>query len=122
MTKAAIAIAAIVALAATALLLRDDADSGAGAGPPAQPAAVPAIGWTSAPPDGRPQQPTLVQVAQPESLPQSDATGLLEPSLTIDELLDRIDADTQPGTSPVDRGQLAVALRADPAIRNAMAD
>lgn len=46
-----------------------------------------------------------------EFLPESDTTGLLRESLTVDELLDEIDADSGDALASADRERLAVELR-----------
>lgn len=122
MKIAAIAFGAVLALAATALLLRDGAGSGAGAKPQASLAAVPAIRRTIIGPGGRQQLLPAVARSRPESMPTADTTGLLEQPLSIDELLDSLDADTGKDFSPMDREHLAAVLRSDPEIRKAMGD
>jgi hypothetical protein len=64
------------------------------------------------------QAPATAVVAAPihasparEFLPESDTTGLLQESLTVDDLLDEIDADSGDEFTPVDRERLAVELR-----------
>jgi hypothetical protein len=114
---APIAVIVGLALAGVTLLNRDRADSDAATGPLAGPA-MPAIGAVAVPPVGRRPAP------EPEPLPDldRDTTGLLDESLTIDELLDRIDADAGDGAEPVDRSKLAAALRSDAEIRKAMGE
>ncbi|HEX9707881.1 MAG TPA: hypothetical protein VGA24_09620 [Steroidobacteraceae bacterium] len=46
-----------------------------------------------------------------EFLPESDTTGLLQESLTVDDLLDGIDFDSGDEFTPIDRERLAVELR-----------
>ncbi len=46
-----------------------------------------------------------------EFLPESDTTGLLRESLTVDELLDEVDADAGDVLTPADRERLTVELR-----------
>lgn len=46
-----------------------------------------------------------------EFLPETDTTGLLRESLTVDELLDEISADSGDALTPEDRERLAVELR-----------
>jgi hypothetical protein len=62
--------------------------------------------------------------ASPETelLPESDTTGLLQESLTIDELLDEVNADSGDGFTLVDREQFAALLRSDPELRKALAE
>jgi|APLak6261659120_1056016.scaffolds.fasta_scaffold14231_2 hypothetical protein len=55
-----------------------------------------------------------------EFLPQSDTTGLLQESLSIDDLLDEVNADPGPGFVPVDRDRFAAMLRSDPELRKAI--
>lgn len=57
-----------------------------------------------------------------EFLPQSDTTGLLQESLSIDDLLDIVNADTGDDFTPVDRGRFAALLKSDPGLRRALAD
>ena len=57
-----------------------------------------------------------------EPLPESDTTGLLQESLTVDELVDGANADSGEGFTPVDRGELAELLRSDPELRKAVGD
>jgi hypothetical protein len=45
---------------------------------------------------------------------ESDTTGLLAPTATLDELLDAFNADVGQEGEPVDRETLAAVLRADP--------
>lgn len=122
MKFAGFAFGAVLALTAMALLLRDGADGGAWAKPQAWPAADTAIGRTGIGSVGRQRELPAARIPQPESLPTADTTGLLDQSLSIDELLDRVDADTGEDFNPVDREQLATVLRSDPEIRKAMGD
>jgi hypothetical protein len=46
-----------------------------------------------------------------EFLPESDTTGLLQDSLTVEDLLEEIDADSGDEFTPTDRERLAVELR-----------
>lgn len=57
-----------------------------------------------------------------EFLPQSDTTGLLQESLSIDDLLDEANADPGPGFIPVDRKRFAALLRSDPELRKVIAE
>jgi hypothetical protein len=57
-----------------------------------------------------------------ELLPESDTTGLLKESLTIDDLLDKVNADSGDGFTPVDRERFAAMLRSDPELRKAIAE
>jgi hypothetical protein len=64
------------------------------------------------------QAPATADVTRPvhagparEFLPESDTTGLLRESLTVDELLDEIDADAGDALTSADRERLAVELR-----------
>lgn len=64
------------------------------------------------------QAPATAVVAAPihasparEFLPESDTTGVLQESLTVDDLLDEIDADSGDEFTPIDRERLAVELR-----------
>jgi hypothetical protein len=56
-----------------------------------------------------------------EFLQQSDTTGLLRESLSIDDLLDEVNADPGAGFTPVDRERFAAMLRSDPELRKAIA-
>jgi hypothetical protein len=51
----------------------------------------------------------------------TDTTGLLQ-SLTLDELLDQVEADSGGAFSVLEREQLATELRADPELRSSFAD
>jgi len=69
------------------------------------------------------RHPTLVGASPAsEFLPESDTTGLLQDSLTIDDLLDETDADSGDGFTLVDREQFAAELRSDPELRKAIAE
>ena len=64
------------------------------------------------------QAPATAIVAAPmdpspahEFLPESDTTGLLQESLTVDDLLVEIAADSGDEFTPIDRERLAVELR-----------
>ncbi len=57
-----------------------------------------------------------------EFLPQSDTTGLLQESLSIDDLLDEVNADPGSGFIAVDRDRFAAVLRSDPELRKAIAE
>ena len=57
-----------------------------------------------------------------ESLPEWDTTGLLQESLTVDELLEAANADSGEGFTPVDRERLAALLLADPELRRTIGD
>jgi hypothetical protein len=46
-----------------------------------------------------------------EFLAESDTTGLLQESLTVEDLLEEIDADAGDEFTPIDRERLAVELR-----------
>lgn len=113
---------AVLTLAGLAALLHDGAGRAADARPPARPTSASAINRTARPSDGRQRELPADSGPQPELLPVSDTTGLLESSLTIGELLDRVDSDMGEGFSLLDRGQLAAVLQSDPEIRKAMVD
>ena len=55
-------------------------------------------------------------------LPEWDTTGLLQESLTVDELLEAANADSGEGFTPVDRERLAALLRADAELRKALGE
>ncbi len=61
--------------------------------------------------DGRLLQTPIVTGPVHEFLPESDTTGLLQESLTVDDLLDEIEADFAPEFTPVDRRRLEAELR-----------
>lgn len=47
---------------------------------------------------------------------ESDATDILARKMTLDELLDALDADIGEGGEPIDREAVGAALRTDPAL------
>jgi hypothetical protein len=47
---------------------------------------------------------------------ESDATDILAPKMTLDELLDALDADIGEDGEPIDREAVGAALRTDPAL------
>lgn len=47
---------------------------------------------------------------------ESDATDILAPKMTLDELLDALDADIGEGGEPIDREAVGASLRTDPAL------
>lgn len=47
---------------------------------------------------------------------ESDATDILAPQMTLDELLDALDADIGEGGEPIDREAVGASLRTDPAL------
>jgi hypothetical protein len=47
---------------------------------------------------------------------ESDATDILAPKMTLDELLDALDADIGEGGKPIDRAAVGASLRTDPAL------
>jgi hypothetical protein len=47
---------------------------------------------------------------------ESDATDMLAPKMTLDELLDALDANIGEGGAPIDREAVGAALRTDPAL------
>lgn len=47
---------------------------------------------------------------------ESDATDILAPKMTLDELLDALDADIGEDGEPIDREAVGASLRADPAL------
>jgi hypothetical protein len=51
-----------------------------------------------------------------------DTTGLLQPTHSVDEVLDLLDADIGPTGLPVDRESLAAELRSDPELMQALQD
>lgn len=57
-----------------------------------------------------------------EFLPQSDTTGLLQESLSIDDLLDELNADRGAEFIPVNRERFSAVLKSDPELRQAVAD
>jgi len=46
----------------------------------------------------------------------SDTTGVLAPTMTLDELLDALDADIGEEGAPIDREAVGASLRSDPAL------
>jgi hypothetical protein len=47
---------------------------------------------------------------------ESDATDILAPKMTLDELLDALDADIGEDGEPIDREAVGASLRSDPAL------
>jgi hypothetical protein len=47
---------------------------------------------------------------------ESDATDILAPKMTLDELLDALDADIGEDGEPIDREAVGASLRTDPAL------
>jgi hypothetical protein len=57
------------------------------------------------------------KASEPRELPdESDATGMLASKMTLDELLDALDADIGEGGEPIDREAVGASLRTDPAL------
>jgi hypothetical protein len=117
-----ITICALATLAGSFALKRNIADEVLDKRAPATPAAAatPARTMTVLAADDW-QSPTPAG-ASPESefLSEADTTGLLRESLTIDELLDEVNADSGDGFTPVDRERYAALLRSDPELRKAL--
>lgn len=84
-----------------------------------QPPAVPAAAAT---PAGMIGIVTANVSLESEYLPESDTTGLLQESLSIDELLDLVNDDPGDGFIPVDRERFAALLRSDPELRKALSE
>ena len=60
---------------------------------------------------------TAMNKASERELPdESDAADMLAPKLTLDELLDVLDADIGEGGEPIDREAVGASLRTDPAL------
>jgi len=57
-----------------------------------------------------------------EALWQSDTTGLLQPPLSIDALLDVLNTDIGTAAMPVDREEFAAVLRTDRELREFLID
>jgi hypothetical protein len=51
---------------------------------------------------------------------ESDAPEILAPKMTLDELLDALDADIGEDGQPIDREAVGASLRADPALTEAL--
>lgn len=69
------------------------------------------------------RRPARMSVSPASELPSdSDTTGLMRESLTIDELLDEVNADSGAGFTPVDRGNFAAWLNSDSALRKTLSD
>lgn len=112
-----------IALAGLFLLQRVATGDGMSRPAPAVPAAAIAqagmIRFVTA--DDRRTARTRVRPAS-EFPSDSDTTGLLRESLTIDELLDEVNADSGAGFTPVDGASFAALLNSDPALRKALSD
>lgn len=116
--KFAVMVLGAVTMLAAGLLLRNAPEGGRDE-LPSSATAVPAMKSTPATPGVRPLP---IAGTQPVEIPPStDTTGLLQ-SLTIDGLLDQVEADSAGDFSALDREQLAAELRADPDMRKAFAD
>jgi hypothetical protein len=60
--------------------------------------------------------------APAEPLWQTDTTGLLQPPLSIDALLDELNTDIGTAAMPVDREEFAAVLRTDRELRKSLID
>lgn len=119
---ATITLCALATLAGSFALKRNFTDEVLDTRAPATPAAAPARRMTIlAADDWRRPTPTGASPAS-EFLPQSDTTGLLQETLSIDDLLDEVNADSGDGFTLVDREQFAALLRSDPELRKALAE
>ncbi len=109
----------MVALAAL-LASRDDTADGPAA---AELAVAPAkeAGATGTFGDRRPAMPAAVSAGF-MVLPEFDTTGVLEQSLSADDLIDLVNADLGDGFVAVDREEFAALLRSDPELRKNFTD
>jgi hypothetical protein len=114
---AVIVLGAVATFTAAILLLRIEREGGRDELPPSA-SAVPAMTSTTAPG----VRPLPIAGTLPAAIPPlTDTTGLLQ-SLTLDELLDQVEADSGGAFSVLEREQLATELRADPELRSSFAD
>lgn len=61
------------------------------------------------------------RASEPRELPdEPDATDIFAPKMTLDELLDALDADIGEGGEPIDREAVGASLRTDPALAEAL--
>lgn len=120
----AISFCALATLAGSIALKRDTAGDVMDQAAPTGPAAAAALAWTTdiATINNRRRTTPAGASHTSEFLPESDTTGLLQESLTIDDLLNEIDADAGIGSSAVDRERFAAVLRSDPELRRAIVD
>lgn len=113
-----------VASFAVSFALNRNAASGLHVEAPKGPtAAVPAAGvagMLTAPDLQRQTQASMASIAGVPGGP--DTTGLLQEALTIDGLLDAVNADIADGFTPVDRVQFKAQLESDPELRKSLAD
>lgn len=118
MKTAVIVLGAVATFTAAILLLRIELEGGRDELPPSA-SALPAMSSMSTTPGVRPIP--IAGTLPAEVPPLTDTTGLLQ-SLTLDELLDQVEADSGGAFSVLEREQLATELRADPELRSAFAD
>ena len=59
---------------------------------------------------------------EPESLSEADTTDLLQPPLTIDQLLDELNSDLGAGAVRVEREEVVGLLSRDPELRKFLVD
>ncbi|MEX2151487.1 MAG: hypothetical protein WD793_14840 [Steroidobacteraceae bacterium] len=120
MKSGVILVGVAATLAAAFLLLHNDQEGGRDELPSfASPLASSIAPSTTTPGVRQLPLPVTGIAPQGEILPLTDATGLLHQSLTIDELLDQVEADSGGAFSALEREQLAAELRADPELRKA---
>jgi len=115
---AVVILGAVATFTAAILLLRIELEGGRDELPPSA-SAVPAMSSLSTTPGVRPLP--IAGTLPAETPPLTDTTGLLQ-SLTLDELLDQVEADSSGAFSVLEREQLAAELRSDPELREAFAD
>jgi hypothetical protein len=70
-----------------------------------------------------PRRPGRTDASPAAEFPEGpDTTGLLQESLTVDDLLELADADTGGDSEPVDRSTFAALLKSDPELRRVIAN
>ncbi|MFZ2508116.1 MAG: hypothetical protein WAW79_06570 [Steroidobacteraceae bacterium] len=109
----------VVALAALLMNRDDPAD-----GPAAEEVAVAAArkaGAAATPDDRRSAAPAAVSSGF-MGFPDFDTSGLLQESLSADQLVDLVNADLGEGFVPVDREGFKALLRSDPELRKNFTD
>lgn len=114
-------IGSCTAIALAALLMNGDDTAD---GPAAEEVAVAAArkAWATATPDNRRSAAPAAVGAGFTGLPDSDTTGLLQESLSTDQLVDLVNADLGDGFVPVDREGFKALLRSDPELRKNFTD
>jgi hypothetical protein len=118
-----IVLCGLLALAGFLLSKRPAGDGGSNAIAPAgrMVATLPVAGNGASATVGR-RRAQIFSTAGATEFPEGPDTSGLQESLTIDGLIDEVNADSGDGFMPVDPSQFGDLLRSDPALRKAMAD